>query len=371
MEKRVDPSDGKCYTFEDLGTYYNGHFTKRQIEMYWQEQCVSIKQAEKAERRVDQTDGKEYTFDQLACRSDKFHMSVVQAYWDKWCIPVAQYNAKNEKFPSCPASCSTLPSPSKKKRFQFASNALNRKDACMKQTVPSPALNVALHVNDALAKTAQAAPEKAAIVAHVIEAEAGKSDLGEKCKNETVSNNNSECAGVAVSPIVQPHRPAEPTADDSAYMFTGVGQEDDSASDKSSEEALSEMGANDAQVEVGQSWDFPLSQHEKRFRLMHLFDQERVAVLQKCRGLETRARRASHCGVVGDVDSKSMPLSDGAASDSELCTANGSPTSGQIEGDDGSADSDLELQERQRELEQQLLEVRNQRQRRRSLGSHA
>lgn len=57
------------------------------------------------------------------------------------------------------------------------------------------------------------------------------------------------------------------------------------ASDNSKGDALEESLAR---VPIRQAWDFPLSRDEKRLRLAHLFDQERVAVTRECRTLQRR-----------------------------------------------------------------------------------
>lgn len=38
-EKRVDPEDGKAYTFEELQTYYTGKYKKKEIQAYWDNEC--------------------------------------------------------------------------------------------------------------------------------------------------------------------------------------------------------------------------------------------------------------------------------------------------------------------------------------------
>lgn len=38
-ERRVDPSDGTAYTFEELAWFYKGKYKKNVIETYWEEEC--------------------------------------------------------------------------------------------------------------------------------------------------------------------------------------------------------------------------------------------------------------------------------------------------------------------------------------------
>jgi peroxiredoxin len=36
-EKRVDPDDGKAYTFDELSTFYKGKYSKKEVTSYWEE----------------------------------------------------------------------------------------------------------------------------------------------------------------------------------------------------------------------------------------------------------------------------------------------------------------------------------------------
>eukprot|EP00747_Dinoflagellata_sp_TGD_P165893 gnl/TRDRNA2_/TRDRNA2_187876_c0_seq1.p1 gnl/TRDRNA2_/TRDRNA2_187876_c0~~gnl/TRDRNA2_/TRDRNA2_187876_c0_seq1.p1 ORF type:complete len:231 (+),score=75.64 gnl/TRDRNA2_/TRDRNA2_187876_c0_seq1:90-782(+) len=38
-ERKVDPHDGRAYTFNELSAFYRGMYTKKQIEDYWKKNC--------------------------------------------------------------------------------------------------------------------------------------------------------------------------------------------------------------------------------------------------------------------------------------------------------------------------------------------
>lgn len=42
-EKRVDPLDGRTYTFEQLAAFYKGSHQPQQIQAYWDTECKTIK----------------------------------------------------------------------------------------------------------------------------------------------------------------------------------------------------------------------------------------------------------------------------------------------------------------------------------------
>merc|ERR1712232_1113440 len=43
-ERRIDPFDGRAYTFEELNAFYKHTYNKKEIEQYWNQNCKPNKQ---------------------------------------------------------------------------------------------------------------------------------------------------------------------------------------------------------------------------------------------------------------------------------------------------------------------------------------
>jgi len=57
MEKRIDPDDGKAYTWEEFLGFYKGTFTPKKIEAYWDSCAVRGKGKGKAKAKAKATAG--------------------------------------------------------------------------------------------------------------------------------------------------------------------------------------------------------------------------------------------------------------------------------------------------------------------------
>jgi len=53
QEKRVDPADGRAYTFEQISRYYQSSYSQQAIQSYWENGCKPVKKA-KAKDKVHQ-----------------------------------------------------------------------------------------------------------------------------------------------------------------------------------------------------------------------------------------------------------------------------------------------------------------------------
>lgn len=53
-ERRIDPDDGKSYTYDELEAFYTGKFKKKEIGVYWESTCKAVK------KKTAKTDGKRY-----------------------------------------------------------------------------------------------------------------------------------------------------------------------------------------------------------------------------------------------------------------------------------------------------------------------
>jgi len=352
QEKKVDPSDGKCYTLEGLSMFYKGHFSRKQIETYWMDKCLPMKQAEKAERRVDQTDGKEYTFDQLLCRTG-FDMKVVRQYWDKWCIPVAQYQEKKEKaYPNAAPSCTSLRTPTHEKRCQFASNALNRKDVLIAAASTPQASPTKTPTKTGQLRALKYRPVEEVRTEEFAEVPAAAPNVDEqavstvsessfRAKPQVVALDLDDCSPEIKSESTEPAEVQQEQEFQDEHSEFGEDNDEDDEDENVRRE-----------IPMSFAIDFPLSNQEKRFRLLMLQDQERVAALQMCNQMETRARRTSHCGTISGAHVRQLMSPDKQALSDD-------------ESDGSGSDVDVELLEKQRQLEQQLQDVREaQRQRR-------
>lgn len=51
-EKRVDPEDGKSYTFDELQVFYAKKYKKHEVKAYWESTCTAIKGKAKAKAKV-------------------------------------------------------------------------------------------------------------------------------------------------------------------------------------------------------------------------------------------------------------------------------------------------------------------------------
>lgn len=52
MEKRIDPDDGKAYTWEEFLAFYKGTFAAKKIEAYWDSCAVKGKGKGKAKAKA-------------------------------------------------------------------------------------------------------------------------------------------------------------------------------------------------------------------------------------------------------------------------------------------------------------------------------
>eukprot|EP00928_Gymnodinium_smaydae_P021479 TRINITY_DN18381_c0_g3_i1.p1 TRINITY_DN18381_c0_g3~~TRINITY_DN18381_c0_g3_i1.p1 ORF type:complete len:636 (-),score=83.93 TRINITY_DN18381_c0_g3_i1:68-1891(-) len=65
--KRVDPSDGLAYTYEELSAYYAGKYKKADIQKYWNNECTEVKapksqkSSQKSRKKNDDEDDKKDT----------------------------------------------------------------------------------------------------------------------------------------------------------------------------------------------------------------------------------------------------------------------------------------------------------------------
>jgi hypothetical protein len=56
MEKRIDPDDGKAYTWEEFSAFYKGTYAAKKIEAYW-DSCA-VKGNAKAKAKAGAAEGK-------------------------------------------------------------------------------------------------------------------------------------------------------------------------------------------------------------------------------------------------------------------------------------------------------------------------
>jgi hypothetical protein len=58
MEKRLDPDDGKAYTWEEFQAFYKGTFGAKKIETYWDKCAVKGTGKGKAKAKAGAAEGK-------------------------------------------------------------------------------------------------------------------------------------------------------------------------------------------------------------------------------------------------------------------------------------------------------------------------
>mmetsp|Transcript_92948 Transcript_92948/g.240096 ORF Transcript_92948/g.240096 Transcript_92948/m.240096 type:complete len:634 (-) Transcript_92948:176-2077(-) len=52
QERRVDPTDGVAYTWDELSAYYKGTYKKKALEAYWENECTPVKKGKKAKAKT-------------------------------------------------------------------------------------------------------------------------------------------------------------------------------------------------------------------------------------------------------------------------------------------------------------------------------
>lgn len=117
-EKRIDPADGKAYSREELGVFYAQEYSKKALNAYW-DQCevkapkkatpkadkggkssgkgkTSAGEGSEPEKRVDPVDGKAYTWEELRAHySATYTKKVTEKYWED-CMEVPKAKAKDK-----------------------------------------------------------------------------------------------------------------------------------------------------------------------------------------------------------------------------------------------------------------------------------
>jgi hypothetical protein len=102
-EQRVDPSDGKVYTLSEMRAFYTGTYSKKDIAAFWEECKVKPQGKAKAkaavkpdanEKRIDPADGKAYTWEELrSFYSATYTKKAMESFWTE-CKPAGKAKAK-------------------------------------------------------------------------------------------------------------------------------------------------------------------------------------------------------------------------------------------------------------------------------------
>lgn len=117
LEMRVDPFDGRAYTWEQMVDFYAAHESAVPIQAYWLNECIELQQTyglspaagNKSHKRIDPLDGLPYTFDQIMAFYTNagpipeyqapcpFIDQPLKSYWKKNCIPLRTPMASQER----------------------------------------------------------------------------------------------------------------------------------------------------------------------------------------------------------------------------------------------------------------------------------
>eukprot|EP00746_Dinoflagellata_sp_MGD_P036575 gnl/MRDRNA2_/MRDRNA2_187776_c0_seq1.p1 gnl/MRDRNA2_/MRDRNA2_187776_c0~~gnl/MRDRNA2_/MRDRNA2_187776_c0_seq1.p1 ORF type:complete len:404 (+),score=77.02 gnl/MRDRNA2_/MRDRNA2_187776_c0_seq1:27-1238(+) len=85
LEKRIDPDDGKAYTYAEIVAHYGKHYSADVLRDYWENQC----KVTEPEKRIDPDDGKVYTWKEIFAQyKEHYTLDDLKAYWKNDCKPV-------------------------------------------------------------------------------------------------------------------------------------------------------------------------------------------------------------------------------------------------------------------------------------------
>lgn len=104
-ERRIDPSDGRSYTFDEILSFYTGTYKKAAVRSYWDTECRLAKtkqprgvQAASEVSKVDPSDGLAYTFKELSDHyKGTYTTAAVQSYWDTQCTANPARTSRRQK----------------------------------------------------------------------------------------------------------------------------------------------------------------------------------------------------------------------------------------------------------------------------------
>lgn len=113
VEKRMDMEDGTLWTFQELTEWYHGWYSREQIKEYWNVWCqrvrtptrdvgyekgrVSEADPDLSGRRIDPSDGCAYTFEEMVdFYRDRLSRTGLKAYWQNACVPEQSSKGKSK-----------------------------------------------------------------------------------------------------------------------------------------------------------------------------------------------------------------------------------------------------------------------------------
>uniref|UniRef100_A0A7S0FLL1 Uncharacterized protein n=1 Tax=Pyrodinium bahamense TaxID=73915 RepID=A0A7S0FLL1_9DINO len=95
--RRVDPADGKAYSFAEISAVYKGQYSPGQIRAYWNSEMRPVESAgldtagtSEENRKIDPDDGQAYTFSGLTTKySGQYSVVELREYWRISMRPIA------------------------------------------------------------------------------------------------------------------------------------------------------------------------------------------------------------------------------------------------------------------------------------------
>lgn len=140
-EQKLDPDDGKLYTFEELKAKYAQDFNEDEVLEFWKFDCKSVADASApspsssstasppkvaandqiraaTDRRTDPDDGKMYTYAEfVACNSEYgYSRKEIDEYWKETMVPNAAKTSSNSEPPGLRASSAAVGSDPNERR---------------------------------------------------------------------------------------------------------------------------------------------------------------------------------------------------------------------------------------------------------------
>lgn len=91
-ERRLDPDDGKAYTWLEFHDKFHGEYSAEDISSYWKDACIVVREPDAdqvLEQRIDPDDGKVWNFNDFKkCYQEKYSDEDIVLYWKDACTPI-------------------------------------------------------------------------------------------------------------------------------------------------------------------------------------------------------------------------------------------------------------------------------------------
>jgi hypothetical protein len=92
LERRLDPDNGKVYSWKEFRARFEKEYSSKDMEDYWRDACrllVSPEVFAATERRVDPNDGRVWTFDEFKLEyKGNYSAEDIRKYWEDACRPI-------------------------------------------------------------------------------------------------------------------------------------------------------------------------------------------------------------------------------------------------------------------------------------------